>query len=139
LEPIQPSLLDLLKVMVEKNASDLHVTTGSPPVLRVDDQLIPLRRCAVLTPTDTQKLCYSILTEDQRRQFEASCELVGMVEDLLDRSGHGTHLRNFVRAGMAWTMNVTPSPTTTPTSSSRPPSSAPTSMVRPSSSRTRTG
>jgi len=75
LEPIQPSLLDLLKVMVEKNASDLHVTTGSPPVLRVDDQLIPLRRCAVLTPADTQKLCYSILTEDQRRQFEASCEL----------------------------------------------------------------
>lgn len=75
LEPIQPSLLDLLKVMVEKNASDLHVTTGSPPVLRVDDQLIPLRRCAVLTPTDTQKLCYSILTEEQRRQFEASCEL----------------------------------------------------------------
>jgi len=75
LEPIQPTLLDLLKVMVEKNASDLHITTGSPPVLRVDDQLIPLRRCAVLTPAETQKLCYSILTEDQRRQFEASCEL----------------------------------------------------------------
>ncbi len=74
-EPIQPTLLDLLKVMVEKNASDLHVTTGSPPVLRVDDQLMPLRRCAVLTPAETQKLCYSILTEEQRRQFEAGCEL----------------------------------------------------------------
>ena len=75
LEPIQPSLLDLLKVMVEKSASDLHITTGSPPVLRVDDQLIPLRRCAVLTPADTQKLCYSILTEEQRRQFETTFEL----------------------------------------------------------------
>ena len=74
-EPIQPTLLDLLKVMVEKGASDLHITTGSPPVLRVDDQLVPLRRCAVLTPTDTQRLCYSILTEEQRRQFESTCEL----------------------------------------------------------------
>jgi twitching motility protein PilT len=58
--------------MVEKNASDLHVTTGSPPVLRVDDQLIPLRRCAVLTPADTQRLCYSILTEEQRRQLRGA-------------------------------------------------------------------
>jgi twitching motility protein PilT len=75
IEPIQPTLLDLLKVMTEKGASDLHITTGSPPVLRVDDSLVPLRRCAVLTPADTQRLCYSILTEEQRRQFESTCEL----------------------------------------------------------------
>jgi hypothetical protein len=40
-------------------ASDLHITTGSPPMLRIDDQLIPARNLAVLTPADTQRLCYS--------------------------------------------------------------------------------
>jgi twitching motility protein PilT len=72
---LQPTLLDLLKAMIEKSASDLHITTGTPPALRVDDQLVPLRRCAVLTPADTQRLCYSILTDEQRRQFETTCEL----------------------------------------------------------------
>ncbi len=71
-----PSILELLRVMVERSASDLHVTTGSPPMLRVDDQLLPLRRgLPVLTPADTQRLCYQILTEEQRARFERSCEI----------------------------------------------------------------
>jgi len=74
-EPIQASLIDLLKVMVEKNASDLHVTTGSHPSLRIDGQLVPLRRVAMLTPADTQRLCYQVLTEEQRARFERTCEL----------------------------------------------------------------
>jgi twitching motility protein PilT len=73
--PLSPNLLELLKTMVERGASDLHVTTGSPPTLRVDDQLRPLTRCAVLTPADTQRLCYQILTEEQRARFERSFEL----------------------------------------------------------------
>ena len=73
--PITPNLLELLKTMVERGASDLHISAGSPPALRVDDQLRPLARCAVLTPTDTQRLCYQILTEEQRARFERTCEL----------------------------------------------------------------
>lgn len=71
----QPNLLELLKLMIERSASDLHVTAGAPPMLRIDNQLVPLRRGAVLTPADTQRLCYQVLTEDQRTRFERSCEL----------------------------------------------------------------
>lgn len=71
-----PSILELLRVMVERSASDLHVSTGAPPMLRIDDQLLPLRRgLPVLTPADTQRLCYQILTEEQRARFERSCEI----------------------------------------------------------------
>jgi twitching motility protein PilT len=75
-DPSPPSILELLRIMVERSASDLHITTGAPPMLRIDDQLIPLRRnLAVLTPADTQRLCYQILTEEQRARFERSCEI----------------------------------------------------------------
>ena len=70
------SILELLRIMVERSASDLHITTGAPPMLRIDDQIVPLRRnLALLTPTDTQRLCYQILTEEQRVRFERSCEI----------------------------------------------------------------
>ncbi len=68
------SIYDLLKVMIEKGASDLHVTTGSPPRLRVDGKLIPLDH-PPLTPVDTKSLCYSILTDAQKHKFEESNEL----------------------------------------------------------------
>lgn len=75
-EASPPSILELLRIMVERSASDLHITTGAPPMLRIDDQLIPLRRnLSVLTPADTQRLCYQILTEEQRARFERSCEI----------------------------------------------------------------
>lgn len=61
--------------MVERGASDLHITAGSAPSMRVDDQLRPLARCAALTPADTQRLCYQILTEEQRARFERTFEL----------------------------------------------------------------
>ena len=60
--------------MVEKGASDLHVTTGSPPQLRVDGELVPLK-VAPLTPVDTKQLCYSILTDAQKHKFEEENEL----------------------------------------------------------------
>ncbi|MBI5516534.1 MAG: PilT/PilU family type 4a pilus ATPase [Deltaproteobacteria bacterium] len=61
--------------MIERGASDLHITTGTPPQLRCDDQLAPLRRFASLLPADTQRLCYSILTEEQRARFERTNEI----------------------------------------------------------------
>jgi twitching motility protein PilT len=64
-----PSLHQLLKVMLDKGASDLHLTTGSPPQLRIDGELVPLR-VEALTPVDTKQLCYSVLTDAQKMGFE---------------------------------------------------------------------
>src|SRR6201985_3759283 len=69
-----PNLHQLLKAMVEKGSSDLHVTTNSPPQLRIDGKLVPLKT-PPLGPVDTKQLCFSILTEDQRAQFEKTNEL----------------------------------------------------------------
>jgi twitching motility protein PilT len=60
--------------MLDKSASDLHVTTGSPPQLRIDGELVPLRTDA-LTPVDTKQLCYSVLTDAQKLRFEEDQEL----------------------------------------------------------------
>jgi len=68
------TIYDLLKTMIEKGASDLHITTGSPPRLRVDGKLIPLDQ-QPLTPVDTKSLCYSILTDAQKHKFEENNEL----------------------------------------------------------------
>jgi len=68
------NLHQLLKLMVEKGASDLHITCGSPPQLRIDGHLIPLKTAA-LTREDCQQLCYSFLTESQKHKFEETFEL----------------------------------------------------------------
>ncbi len=69
-----PSLHQLLKAMIDKGASDLHLTTASPPQLRIDGQLVPLRTES-LTPVDTKQLCYSVLTDAQKLRFEEDQEL----------------------------------------------------------------
>ncbi len=68
------SIYDLLKIMIEKNASDLHVTTASPPRLRIDGKLVPLDH-PQLSPVETKALCYSILTDAQKQKFEEHNEL----------------------------------------------------------------
>ena len=68
------TLYDLLKMMIEKNASDLHITTGSPPRLRVDGKLVSVDN-PPLNPSDTKALCYSILTDAQKHKFEEESEL----------------------------------------------------------------
>jgi len=68
------SIYDLLKIMIEKGASDLHISTATPPRLRVDGKLIPLDH-PPLTPVDTKSLCYSILTDAQKHKFEEHNEL----------------------------------------------------------------
>jgi twitching motility protein PilT len=69
------SLRELLETMVQKRASDLHLTAGVPPMLRIDGELIPESRFPPLEPTDTQRLAYSVLSEDQRKRFETTREL----------------------------------------------------------------
>jgi len=68
------SLQDLLTLMIEQNASDLHLTSGSPPQLRIDGMLRPVNM-PPLSPTDTKRLCYSILTERQKKTFEENNEI----------------------------------------------------------------
>ncbi|PKL52365.1 MAG: type IV pili twitching motility protein PilT [Nitrospira bacterium HGW-Nitrospira-1] len=68
------SINELLKIMIEKGASDLHITTASPPRLRVDGKLVSLDH-PPLTPADTKSLCYSILTNAQKHKFEEHNEL----------------------------------------------------------------
>jgi twitching motility protein PilT len=64
----------LLKVMIEKGASDLHITTGTSPQLRIDGKLHPLRM-PPLSPPETKQLCYSVLTDAQKHRFEENNEL----------------------------------------------------------------
>ncbi len=68
------SLHQLLKTMIERGASDLHITTGSPPQLRIDGRMVPLD-LPPLTPADAKRLCYSVLTEAQKHRFEEENEL----------------------------------------------------------------
>ena len=68
------NLQQLLKAMVEQGASDLHITTGSPPQLRIDGVLVPLR-VNQLSQVDTKQLCYSVLTDTQKLRFEEDKEL----------------------------------------------------------------
>ncbi len=68
------NLHQLLKAMVEKGASDLHITTGSPPQLRIDGRLVPLKT-PPMTPVETRQLCYSVLTDAQKHRFEEESEL----------------------------------------------------------------
>ena len=68
------NLRELLEILIEKNASDLHLAVGSPPQIRVDGRLLTLDMDA-LTPDATKKLAYSMMSERQKQRFEESSEL----------------------------------------------------------------
>ncbi len=68
------TMRDLFVTMAERNASDLHITAGAPPTLRVHGHLVPLEY-PPLTPDQTKALAYSLITTDQRERFEANHEL----------------------------------------------------------------
>ena len=68
------NLYELLKTMIEKGASDLHITTGTPPRLRIDGKLMPMNE-DILNAADTKTLCYSVLTDAQKQRFEEISEL----------------------------------------------------------------
>ena len=68
------SLSDLLKRMLEMSGSDLHITTNSPPQIRVHGHLVPLD-LPQMTPAETKQLAYSVMTDSQKHRFEESLEL----------------------------------------------------------------
>jgi twitching motility protein PilT len=71
----QVTLPDLLRKMTEAGGSDLHITSNSPPQVRVHGHLAPIGGYAPLTPADTKRLAYSVLTDAQKHRFEENLEL----------------------------------------------------------------
>jgi len=69
------NLRALLEEMIERDASDLHITAGDKPKLRIDGDITDANVEVVLTPKDTLQLAYSILTENQKKRFETEDEL----------------------------------------------------------------
>ncbi len=68
------SLSELLKKMIEMGGSDLHISTNTPPRIRVHGHLRPLDM-PPLTAVDTKALAYSVLTDAQKHRFEENLEL----------------------------------------------------------------
>ncbi|MBA3458325.1 MAG: type IV pilus twitching motility protein PilT [Deltaproteobacteria bacterium] len=68
------NLQALLKAMTDKGASDLHITAGSSPRLRIDGDLVKLQT-EPLTPVDTKTLCYSVMNDAQKLRFEEDLEI----------------------------------------------------------------
>jgi twitching motility protein PilT len=69
------NLRTLLDEMIERGASDLHITAGERPKLRIDGDITNASTEQVLTPKDTLQLTYSVLTENQKKRFENEDEL----------------------------------------------------------------
>ena len=66
---------ETLLEVVAKKASDLHLTAGAPPMLRVRGSLVPVEGAARLTPTDTREIIYTILNSTQRQRLETDWQL----------------------------------------------------------------
>jgi twitching motility protein PilT len=71
---MMPTLPELLKTMVELDGSDLHITTNSPPQIRVHGHLNRLQ-LPDMNPAETKNLVYSVLTDSQKKRFEETMEL----------------------------------------------------------------
>jgi twitching motility protein PilT len=69
------SLVDALTIMLDRGASDLHLTSGAKPTIRVSGSLVPIDDMEVLTPPVLQRVLYSIITQAQRLKFEEDLEL----------------------------------------------------------------
>jgi len=67
------TLAELLKTAVQSGASDLHLTIGVPPMIRIDGKLRPIEH-PPLTTSDTKRLAYSVMTDSQKHAFEEKLE-----------------------------------------------------------------
>src|SRR5436309_14859037 len=66
---------EVLLEVIDRRASDLHITAGAAPMLRQRGRLTPMEGYPVLTPTDTREIVYSILSASQRQKFENNWQL----------------------------------------------------------------
>ena len=69
------TLHELLSIVVEREASDLHLSCQTSPQIRIDGTLEALEQFERLASSDVQRLIYSVLTEPQRQRFEAGHDL----------------------------------------------------------------
>ena len=69
------AIMELLEAVLERGASDLHITSGTPPVIRVHGSLLRLDEYPKLTPEELQRMIYSILAQKQRERLEQELEL----------------------------------------------------------------
>src|SRR3984885_3041344 len=73
--PMDIDFADLLMEVVNRRASDLHLSSGAHPTVRVRGKLAPLEEYPKLSSTDTREIVYSILTGDQRQRLETNWQL----------------------------------------------------------------
>src|SRR5436190_16812317 len=73
--PATVNLRVLLEEMIERDASDLHITAGERPKLRIDGEITNSNLEVVMSPKDTMQIAYSVLTENQKKRFETEDEL----------------------------------------------------------------
>jgi twitching motility protein PilT len=66
---------EILLQVIERKASDLHITAGAPPTIRSRGKLMPLEDFPAMAPQDTQEVVYSILNDDQRTRFERDLQI----------------------------------------------------------------
>jgi twitching motility protein PilT len=66
---------EILLAVVKNKASDLHITAGAPPMLRVRGSLVPIDGHPALTPTDTREIIYAILNNSQRQRLETDWQI----------------------------------------------------------------
>ena len=64
----------LLKTLVDQGGTDLHITTSSPPQIRIDGKMVPLQ-LPPMTAAETKNLVYSVLTDNQKHRLEESLEV----------------------------------------------------------------
>jgi len=70
-----PHIDDLLRLMLERGGSDLHIAVGSSPGIRQRGELLPVEDMRPLSPRDTMDMILGLLSEEQRRRFETELEL----------------------------------------------------------------
>jgi len=68
------TMKQLLEEMVQRNSTDLHLTTGAPPMFRIDGELVPTNY-EIMTPELIEQLAYSVLNDQQKKRFEMEWEL----------------------------------------------------------------
>ena len=70
---MEKDMKSLLKLMMEKNASDLHITANTPAHIRIDEKLVPIDK--PLSPEESKSIIYAMLDKDQKEQLEKEKEL----------------------------------------------------------------
>ncbi|MFH1239053.1 MAG: type IV pilus twitching motility protein PilT [bacterium] len=65
----------LLRIMVQKKASDLHLRAGSRPIVRIHEELTPLEEIGILTSSEVENLAFSVMTKEQKKIYQEELEL----------------------------------------------------------------